>query len=133
MTTIRNAGITGDFVHEPLQHPGHEIRLIHVKASDASTDDITCTISTHPIDSAPPYAAISYTWGDTAHHRTISLDGKHASVGENSWLVLWEVRLHKLPLPLWIDVLSIDQKNDYEKSIQVSITGSIYEAAKSTA
>lgn len=132
MTTIRNAGITGDFVHEPLQHPGTEIRLIHVKPSDAGIDDINCTISTHPIDNAPPYAAISYTWGDMARHRTISLDGKRVNIGENSWMALWQTRLHNLPLPLWIDVLSIDQTNDHEKSIQVSIMSSIYEAAKFT-
>lgn len=132
MATTRNAGITGDFVHEPLRHPESEIRLIHVEPSDASTDEIACTISTHPIDNAPPYAAISYTWGDMTCYGTISLNGKHVKIGENSCLVLWQVRLHKLPLPLWIDVLSIDQTNDYEKSIQVSIMGSIYATARFT-
>jgi hypothetical protein len=132
MRTFRDAGITGDFVHEPLQHPGSEIRLIHIKPSDVKNDEIECTISTHDLGKAPPFAAISYTWGDMASMRDIRLDGKHLSIGENNWFVLWQARLHKIPLPVWIDVLSINQSDDDEKSSQVGIMASIYAAAKFT-
>lgn len=130
MRTFRDAGITGDFVHQPLQHPKSDIRLIHVKPSDAENDEIECTISTHDLSKAPPFAAISYTWGDMASMRDIRVDGKHLSIGENSWLVLWQARLHKCPLPLWIDVLSINQTDSFEKGLQVSMMPSIYAAAK---
>jgi hypothetical protein len=132
MRTFRDAGITGDFVHEPLQHPRSEIRLIHIKPSDVKNDEIECTISTHDLGKAPPFAAISYTWGDMASMRDIRLDGKHLCIGENSWLVLWQARLHKIPLPVWIDVLSINQSDESEKSSQVSVMASIYSAAKFT-
>jgi hypothetical protein len=132
MATIRDAGITGDFVHEPLKDPGSEIRLISVEASDEQEDDIECTISTHTIDEAPPYAAISYTWGSMSHKRSIKLNGKRLDIGQNSWTVLWQVRLHEIAVPVWIDVLSIDQANDVEKSIQVGMMGIIYKTAQIT-
>jgi hypothetical protein len=132
MATIRDAGISGDFVHEPLKDPGGEIRLISVKASSEQGDDIECTISTHTIDEAPPYAAISYTWGSMSHKRSIRLNGKRLDIGQNSWTVLWQVRLHEIAVPVWIDVLSIDQANDVEKSIQVGMMGTIYKTAQIT-
>jgi hypothetical protein len=46
--------------------------------------------------------------------------------------VLWQARLHKCPLPLWIDVLSINQTDRFEKGLQVSMMASIYAAAKLT-
>jgi hypothetical protein len=132
MRTFRDAGLTGDFIHQPLRNPKSEIRLIHIKPSDVKNEEVECTISTHVLNKAPPFAAISYTWGDMASMRDIRLDGKHLSIGENSWLVLWQARLHKIPLPVWIDVLSINQVDESEKSSQVSIMASIYSAAKFT-
>lgn len=63
MTTTRDAGITGDFIHEPLNDPGAEIHLMHVDLFGESDDEIECTISTHAVVDAPPYTVISYTWG----------------------------------------------------------------------
>ena len=132
MRTLRDAGITGDFVHTPLQRPKSEIRLIHLNPSDAKDNGIECTISTHDLSNAPPFAAISYTWGDMTSMRDIKLNGKQLSIGDNSWLVLWQARLHQIPLPVWIDVLSINQTDDDEKSSQVGIMATIYAAAKFT-
>jgi hypothetical protein len=133
MRTFRDAGIAGEFVHKKLHSPESQIRLIHIKPSDdARNDEIECTISTHTLSPALSFAAISYTWGDMIGMRDIRLDGKQLSIGENSWLVLWQARLHRCPLPLWIDVLSIDQSDDDEKNSQVGIMASIYAAAKFT-
>ena len=132
MRTFRDAGISGDFVHTRLQDAKNQIRLVHVKPSDTSDDKIECTISTHNLSDAIPFAAISYTWGDMASMRDIWLENKRVSIGENSRLVLWQARLHRCPFPLWIDVLSINQDDDEEKSSQVSIMASIYATAKFT-
>jgi hypothetical protein len=132
MRTFRDAGITGDFVHEPLQDAENQIRLIHIKPSNAKNDEIECIISTHSPGDIPPFAAISYTWGDMVSMRNIRLDGKQLSIGENSWLVLWQARLHMIPLPIWIDVLSINQTDSFEKGLQVSMMASIYKRANFT-
>lgn len=129
MTATRDAGITGDFIHEPLNDPGAEIHLMHVDLFGESDDEIECTISTHAVVDAPPYTAISYTWGNMNPKQTIKLNGKRLCIGYNSWLVLWQTRLHQLTNLLWIDVLSIEQGNYVEKSIQVGMMGSTYKAA----
>lgn len=133
MATIRDAEITGDFVHEPLEHPQDEIRLIQVDLSDKDSE-IICTTLTCPIKRPVPYLAISYTWGDISQKRVIQVNGKQVIVGYNSWLALWQARLHLIAnrspaTPLWIDILSIDQSNDDEKSIQVGLMGAIYRSA----
>lgn len=130
MATIRNAEVCGDFIHDPLRHPHTEIRLIRVDLSDEPDSDIWCTISAHPITDPPPYVAISYTWGDISAKRGVWVNGKRVYLGHNSWLVLWQARLRGLTEPLWMDVLSINQADDAEKSIQVGLMGAIYRTAR---
>jgi hypothetical protein len=67
-----------------------------------------------------------------SHKRSIRLNGKRLDIGQNSWTLLWQVRLHEIAVPVWIDVLSIDQANDVEKSIQVGMMGTIYKTAQIT-
>ena len=132
MATIRDASISGDFIHEPLSNPQAEIRLIQVDLFGDKDSKIRCTISIHPLSDPPPYVAISYTWGNNSMMREIWIDEKRLNIGHNSWLALWQARLHRVqePLQVWIDVLSIDQANYFEKSIQVGLMGSIYKAAR---
>ena len=90
MRTFRDAGDTSDFVHVPLEYPASGIRLVHIKPSNVNDDEIECTITTHDLSDRLPFAAISYTWGDMARMREITLNGKRTSIGENGWLVLWQ-------------------------------------------
>jgi hypothetical protein len=129
MATIRDAGIIGDFIHEPLKDPHNEIRLVLIQPSEDRDHAVECTVSTYTLSKAPPYVAISYTWGDMTKKRMIRINDKEIRVGYNSWLVLWQARLHRIAQYLWIDILSIDQANDYEKSIQVGLMGTIYQTA----
>jgi len=133
MATIRDAEISGDFCHEPLSNPYENIRLVQIDLSGDKDSEIHCTISTHPIRNLPPYVAISYTWGDMSKKQSIWVDKKRLNVGHNSWLALWQARLHciRQPLMVWIDVLSIDQNSNVEKSIQVGLMGCIYVSAES--
>jgi hypothetical protein len=132
MATFRDAGISGDFVHEPLSDPNEELRLVQIDLSGDRDSEIHCRVTTHPIKDPPPYVAISYTWGDDNQVRGIWVNGGRLNIGHNSWLALWQARLHCVdrPLRIWMDVLSIDQANDIEKSIQVGLMGFIYNAAK---
>lgn len=136
MANFRDAGIYGDYVHEAFSNPHAEIRLVLIDQSGDKDSEIHCTISTHPVNCLPAYNAISYTWGDTTatskKHR-VWVNGKQVNVGHNSWLALWQSRLHFVgaTLWIWIDVLSIDHTNDGEKSIQVGMMGHIYQTASS--
>jgi hypothetical protein len=131
MATIRDAGIFGDYVHKPLSDPQAEIRLVQIDLSGDRDSDIHCTVSTHSLERPPPYIAISYTWGDSSNTRGIWINNGRLHIGHNSWLALWQARLHRVenPLRIWIDVLSIDQANDVEKSIQVGLMAVIFKSA----
>jgi hypothetical protein len=132
MVSFRDAGISGDFVHKPLPYPEAEIRLVQIDLSGDKNSEVHCEISTHSIIDPPPYVAISYTLGDTSKdQRRIWVNGKRLNVGCNTWLALWQARLHhpQKPLWIWIDVLSIDQTNDVEKSVQVGLMGIIFKSA----
>ena len=128
MATFRDAGISGDFVHTSLSNPQAEIRFVQIDLSGDKDREIQCTISTHPIEDTPPYVAISYTWGDISKKREIWINEKRLNIGQSSWLALLQARLHRVqqPLMVWMDVLSIDQTNDVEKSMQVGLMGRIF-------
>jgi hypothetical protein len=84
MATIRDAGITGTFVHEPLKDPHHEIRLVLIQPSEDRNHEVECTVSRYALSEAPPYVAISYTWGNTTQKRMIQINGKSIQVRYNS-------------------------------------------------
>ena len=56
--------------------------------------------------SAPPFEAISYTWGDDSDERLIRIDNEDMEVRKNCWFALWQMRYHQQgcdPAWLWID------------------------------
>lgn len=74
---------SSEFRHDPLPDSATHIRLLEVldtshHPNDDDDDDdkddddhasVRCRLTAWPVDSAPPYHAISYTWGDPGPHR----------------------------------------------------------------
>ena len=77
----------------------------------------------------PQYSAISYTWGDTRDTRYVRIDGKMLAVAENCWIALRQVRLASHVRWIWIDAISINQKDRDEKNHQVQEMARVYENA----
>ena len=122
------------FIYEPLQNPANEVRLLkqvqpHSNIHDVRDEHICCELSTRAITDKPKYIAISYTWGDAASPQTITVNGASLSVSQNCWYVPWQARLHGISDYLWVDAICINQKDEEEKSQQVSMMGSIYSNA----
>jgi Heterokaryon incompatibility protein (HET) len=104
------------------------------------TSDIHGKLHTFKLGGAPPFAALSYTWGDPALTSTIYLDGQPFLVRPNlhAALVILRMRLlldyhthnkdDRLQF-LWIDAICIDQENIQERSHQVNMMSSIYSSA----
>jgi Heterokaryon incompatibility protein (HET) len=85
------------------------IRLVRIHGSDRDSDDVYCTIETHPLDSHPPYAALSYTWGSQKSKKIIHCNNDSVLlVTQNLWRAL---RRLKPQLgddrTLWIDAICI--------------------------
>lgn len=74
----------------------------------------------------PPYAAISYTWGDQSRMMTIRCNQVELRVRENLYEFLSNARENLKSNVYWIDAICIDQSNAEEKSVQVQMMRLIY-------
>lgn len=113
------------FRHSPLPDAGTYIRLLEVQTVvDAKL--IECRLTVWPIESAPDYHAVSYTWGNPAETSVIKIDEEPLVVRQNCEYVLRQAselgrcRYH------WVDAICINQDDNSEKSHQVQMMGSIF-------
>ena len=111
------------------------IRLCKINRTE--DDGIYIVLEKYLLDRAPPYRALSYTWGP-AHGGFVPQDG-------DQWELLVGGRNHSVPTNLisalrnlpdrnlrgyyWIDALCIDQLNNKERSEQVTIMDKIFQRA----
>jgi len=117
------------FVHSPLPDPETHIRLLEVQQGD-SEQHVVCAMSVWPLESAPPYSAISYTWGDPALTTSITIDGRTMVVRQNGEYALQQTfAIEKKKKYVWVDAVCIDQTNVEERGHQVAIMGQLYRRA----
>jgi len=117
------------FEHDPLPVSTTHFRLLHILRGDFG-QHVECEISSWPIDDAPAYYAISYTWGDPADMTEITVNGKPLTVRRNCEYVLQQAFATKASRHYWIDAICIAQTSIQERNHQVGIMGKIYSGAK---
>lgn len=79
----------------------------------------------------PDYTALSYVWGADERSETIICNSKRLTVTASVFDALshlYSRRLHET-LPIWIDDVCINQKNNIEKTLQVKKMHLIYQRA----
>ncbi|KAH6982651.1 heterokaryon incompatibility protein-domain-containing protein [Ilyonectria destructans] len=128
------------YIYRPLDRDNGEIRLVKLEMS-ADDDDISCELLTVPLASAPPYEALSYTWGSPLNKQKILMDGTPFQVTGNLFAALQHLRnptslrenvpvrhqaSHRL---LWIDAICINQEDIDERNFQVRLMWHIYAIA----
>jgi hypothetical protein len=130
-----------------FQHPkidaNIQIRLITLLPAERpphgsnSREPLRCHIEVHALTQAPPYEALSYTWGDIDRSLPITvvrIDEAENEVEEALFatpqllLALRRIR-RATPRCLWIDQLCIDQENSEEKGPQIQLMGDVYRTA----
>src|SRR5436190_11946415 len=91
-----------------------------------------CELITVDINKAPPYMALSYTWGSRALEDEFVVDGKSVAITKNLGEALRKLHpyLKKEALLLWTDLISINQTDVEEKSHQISLMNAIYRCAE---
>lgn len=115
------------FRHEPLDTTKRSIRVISI-LSGADDAIIECTVQQVDLNDAD-YICLSYTWGSEEDTKTITMNGQPFLVYSNLWTFLLRAREKEINVPLWIDMLSIDQTALEERNHQVQMMADIYRNA----
>ena len=118
---------TGHAVHsfEPLEEPTKQVRLIrHV-------EDDKWDMANFNLDSAPPYRALSYTWGIKSSDADVVILDNQVFATPKTLSRFFATKRSKASREswLWVDQISIDQDETDERSKQVSIMAEVYRRA----
>jgi hypothetical protein len=118
------------FTHTTLPDSKTHIRLLEI-IEGKYKQHVVCKLSTWPLDAAPPYYAISYTWGDPTYTADITVNERHLEVGRNCEYVLHQAffLMTRELRYYWIDAICIDQTSTLERGHQVSLMGKLYQRA----
>ncbi|KAK2035968.1 hypothetical protein LZ31DRAFT_571635 [Colletotrichum somersetense] len=121
------------------QLPQGHIRLLTLHPGDASAE-LSCTLQSTPLESAPEYEAVSYAWGSEGFTDSLAVssspdrttDQGVVSITPNVTCLLRSLRRAAKPRVLWIDAISINQTDIPERSVQVQQMRNIYTRALRT-
>ncbi|KAJ3497851.1 hypothetical protein NLG97_g1575 [Lecanicillium saksenae] len=111
---------------EPLLDNADSIRLITVERNLSANGLISCQLKTTAFAKRPKYEALSYRWGDETVKKSILVNGVEMAVALNLFAALDYFRKIGRGNLIWIDALSIDQKNVAERTRQIQIMPHIY-------
>jgi hypothetical protein len=119
--------------HETLRL-ANEVRLLELKAG-SGISPIAISLQSMSLDSIPPYESISYCWGSNNRNCDIEFHGddaiKQFSITTSLNTALKQFRRPDQARLLWADAICINQDDDQEKGIQVSLTPKVYSQAHS--
>ncbi len=114
-----------DKVYSPLKSIENEIRLLKISSS-LEEEPLVCSLEPISLDGDAPYTALSYCWGDANDRADIMVNGQSVSVTRNLENALRRMRNVDQDKVVWADAICINQQDAAEKSVQVSMMGSIY-------
>lgn len=106
------------------------IRLIRLLPSKDFEADVQCEIFRASLNKHPEYEALSYAWGDPKITVPVYLEGIRSHVTTNLELALRHLRYEDRERVLWVDALSINQRDVRERNSQVKKMRDIYMGAK---
>lgn len=122
------------FQHCPLPDSKTHIRLLKVlSVVKTRAIPVHCELTIFPITEAPPYRAISYTWGDESPLASIVVNGQQMDVRLNCEYALRQTSQHTIDRTgdflVWIDSICVNQLDNDEKGAQVAMMGEIFKTA----
>ncbi|KAG5948856.1 hypothetical protein E4U60_000638 [Claviceps pazoutovae] len=136
LTRISSASTAAAAAEPYASHPLHKttdgIRVVTIEADLDSHGRIVCHLLTTTFAQRPRYETLSYRWGDESLTKTIVVDDVEMCVTTNLWDALQYFRENPRNMPIWIDALSINQRDVPERSSQLRIMPHIYTRASST-
>ena len=118
------------FSYEPLPS-NRAIRLVKFLPGPHPT----CQIVTVEVEKAPPYVALSYTWGCKNLSRVILANGAEISITVNLAEAIDAIFIfvRERSMMFWADSICINQADVHERSSQVRLMNTIYRSAEMVA
>jgi hypothetical protein len=114
------------YTHKPLDLNKQQIRLVSLSAA---TNEYV--LENFDWEEAPPFIAVSYTWGPSTPSHYINLNGQLFQVRNNLHEFLETLaKRNATGKWLWIDQICIDQSNINERNHQVPMMSRIYSRCK---
>ena len=116
--------------YAPLPNAKTHIRLI-VFAKEGEDVLFNLSLSTYPIDIAPPFHALSYAWGTQPFTECLDV-GEQGSILISAHLLrgLQAVGQTLAPTRIWVDAICINQDDFDEKADQIPLMTQIFSQAE---
>ncbi|XP_014555389.1 hypothetical protein COCVIDRAFT_49375, partial [Bipolaris victoriae FI3] len=105
------------------------IRIMCIMPAQDAHAPILIHVAHCPIDTNEHYTALSYCWGVDDTQEQIIMAGQKMTVRKNLAEAIRVIRNPNVIMPVWIDALSINQKDLIERARQVPRMGEIYDFA----
>jgi hypothetical protein len=120
------------YIYDPI--PTGHIRLLVLNPSLTSHEELNWSLQTVPLGSQSTrpmvaFEALSYTWGNSQQTYPLICDGHELRIHYNLHAALPYLARRPSNLPLWIDAVCINQKNETEKLVQIRLMSEIYRSA----
>lgn len=122
-------GVADVYSYETL--PKGCIRYLLLQPGE-SGDPIVCSIHVTKLEDSTPFEAISYVWGTSERTEPIECDGKTLYITVNLRNSLLAVRRLDEARALWSDSICINQADNEEKALQVSLMAEIFRRSTRT-
>ncbi|KAK7742132.1 hypothetical protein SLS53_004718 [Cytospora paraplurivora] len=116
-----------NYTYTKFESVHDQIRLLTIRPG-SWLETIECSLEIVCLDNNPDYEALSYVWGDDLVRIPIKVDGNRFYITYNLFLALRRLRCQDTYRVMWIDAICINQKDNDEKSVQVSLMKTIYGA-----
>ncbi|OAQ60465.1 heterokaryon incompatibility [Pochonia chlamydosporia 170] len=119
------------YASRPLSISTDSIRVLTIEPDLSAEGHLVCSLQVLTFSQPQKYEALSYRWGDESVQKPIIVDGVQVTVTENLHAALQYLHGKSRGLPIWVDAISINQKDIPEKSRQLRIMPHIYSRAAS--
>jgi hypothetical protein len=126
-------GRVSSYKHPSLLKSHTWIRLMEILPAVDPSTRIQCRLFGTALEEAPPFAALSYVWGNMADGKAVIMVEGHAfHVSMSQYILLRSMRSRNEGLhpAIWIDALCINQQDSFERQAQVKIMGDVYAHAR---
>lgn len=123
------------YQYRPLDTATNDIRLakLVLKLSPVPRKvevGVEIILETFAGNKCPKYDVLSYTWGSELSWDQIVVNDNNLAVSRNLFMIMGHLHNIRFDRWIWIDAISINQRDNREKTLQVQRMRSIYQQAK---